>query len=54
MIFLCAVVVQCGDSKTAEDLFERCSQKSIHLYGAMMKGEIKHCPDDDRDACNDL
>ena len=54
MIFQCGVVVQCGDLKTAEDLFERCSQKSIHLYGAMMKGEINRCGDDNRNALIDL
>lgn len=34
------VAVQCGDVKTAEHLFEQCKIKSVHLYGAMMKGKM--------------
>ena len=32
--------MRCGDPKTAEQVFERCAERSMHLYGAMMKNVI--------------
>ena len=31
-------LMKCGDVKSAESLFDQAKNKTIHMYGAMMKG----------------